>query len=281
MNILETYLNYLEELSRWKKEVPNLSNQSIQKLKDTKVAKTSDEFRKGVNTGTKNITKKSNAIFNKGIPIGQSGKHHNRPSILHKGKTIVNSPYSLKGGSDAKSMGIETKKDWLKNKPYIDRHEADEARYANKIRKKTGSMKASTIVTKNGMPVGHHNSLGVLKKEKELTDFANKMYGDAKELRNVRKLTGEYNIVDKMTYKDINKMDVKKAKGLISKLRSDILRNTPNKKIAIKLLKKIKTARKIGLSMTKYGKPAAVIGAVGVGVGAMAGYKKMSKKDKK
>ena len=102
MNILETYLNYLEELSRWKKEVPNLSNQSIQKLKDTKVAKTSDEFRKGVNTGTKNITKKSNAIFNKGIPIGQSGKHHNRPSILHKGKTIVNSPYSLKGGSDAK-----------------------------------------------------------------------------------------------------------------------------------------------------------------------------------
>lgn len=282
MNLLKLYLNYLEELSRWKKEVPNLSNQSVQKLKDTKIAKSAEEFRKGVNTGTKNIINKSNAIFSKGIPIGQFGKHHNRPSVLHKGKTIVNSPYSLKGGIDAKNMEIKTKKDWLKNKPYFDRHEADEARYANKIRRKTGSMKSATIITKGGMPVGQHHSLGVLKKEKELTDFANKMYGDAKELRNIRKLTGEYDIVKKMSYKDINKLDKKKIKGLISSLRSDILRNTPNKKIAIMLLKKIKTARKLGLAIAKYGKPAAVVGAAaGVGLGAITGYKKLTKKDKK
>lgn len=283
MIILEEYLNYLNEVSKWKKEVNKLSDKNIEKIKQAKVAKSVEEFRKGVDKGTKNIIKKSGATFKRRIPISINAKFHSRPGILTK-KQTVNSPISWSGGSDAKYIGVKNRAQWKAERPYIERHEADEARYSNKSRKKYGTKLGSKEIYKvtpsgDRIKVGHHQSIGVLKKEKELTDFANKVYGDAPKLRAFRKSSGEDELAKKLSYKQINKMDKESAKKAISGLRKKMLDayKGDRKAAAAGLKQLLKTRKFIG----KYGKPglaaAGIATAAGIGT---AGYRSFANKKK-
>ena len=162
------------------------------------------------------------------------------------------------------------------NKPYFDRHEVDEARYTNKIRKKYGSTASKIVINKQGKLVGQHKSLGVLKREKDLTDFANKMYGDANELKNIRKQTGEYDLAKKFSYKQINKMDKKAAKANIINLRKSLINSAGgNRKKILAKLKRLKASKKAAIAISKYGKkPGVIAAAAGIGAAAYKKYKK-------
>lgn len=308
--------NYLSELTRWKEkmrelddvEIANIkkklrtsknpeeikklkfklqrltSPESIQKLKQSGVAKSAEEFRSGVGKGTEKMREKYGAIKKRSFFRPPS----TGPSWTDKGKYNIYDPISWKGGNVGRTMGVKSRDEWKKLKPYIDRHEAEEARHLAILRKKYKSLPTtSTVVTDIlGRPVGHHKSLGVLKREKELTDYASKLYGDAGAIRRYRSQSGEYDIVKGKSYKDIGKLDKQAAKTQITRLRKALLdKFGGDRRKALAWLKSHKKLKKFGFHHGKQLVKGLKIGgaatvAAGLGYGGYKYYKNRKEAEK-
>jgi len=226
MNIfLENYLEYIYELNKWEKKVQSgeISKKDLDRIRKAKLARDADSFRRGIDKGSDNIIKKAQSTIkyskkaNKEGPLTTDKKLKN---IFNKPGSTIHMPTDKYGGVFGSQNKINKPEKWNRIKPYIKRHEADEARYSSKIRKKynqSGAVNFTNDYVINNTTyeetIGTHASPGVLKKEKELTDFTSKMYGDAKKLRQYRNKSGEYEFVKNMTNKYINKFDKAVAKS--------------------------------------------------------------------
>lgn len=223
MTILESYLDYLSEETRWKKEVSKgLSDKSIEKIKDSKIAKTEKNYVKGLKKGTKQIMKKNNASV---ILTKAAGIHGplTVPQPTELGSTVV----QHLGNSKLYRLMLRLKKlnlsprEWAKVRPLIDRHEADEVVAAAKQfqdkHTKAGISPSNISFTHKGKLVGSHMSPDVLTKEKKIMDFQRKVYPSSglDKLNKFRNSTGEYGVASK------SKKELAKIKQKILVLRKE------------------------------------------------------------
>lgn len=137
--------------------------------------------------------------------------------------------------------------DYKKLKPYLKRHEADEARYLKNIEKKHGSKGVGVIGFVNKTEnvsgkikqafsqkldpsdyeeklVGQHVSPKVLKNEYRYSNFAKSMYNDTDRLIKLRSMTGEREKIQQLADKYIKKIEkaaVKLRMSNISKLEKE------------------------------------------------------------
>lgn len=225
--LLENYLEYLNELNKWEKKVQSgeMSKQDLARIRKAKIARDADSFRKGIDKGSDNIIKRAHSTLKYSKKANKEGPKtidSRLKSLFNKPGSTIHMPSDKYGGTFGAQDKINKPEKWDRLAPYVKRHEADEARYSAKQMKKhkvggaisfTRDVKnAETGKTIYSREVGLHASPGVLKKEKELTDFTSRMYGDAKKLRQYRNKTGEYEFVKNMTNKYINKFDNAVAK---------------------------------------------------------------------
>lgn len=225
--LLENYLEYLNELNKWEKKVQSgeMSKQDLARIRKAKIARDADSFRKGIDKGSDNIIKRAQSTLKYSKKANKEGPKtidSRLKSLFNKPGSTIHMPSDKYGGIFGSQDKINKPEKWDRLAPYVKRHEADEARYSTKQMKKhkvggaisfTRDVKnAETGKTIYSREVGLHASPGVLKKEKELTDFTSRMYGDAKKLRQYRNKTGEYEFVKNMTNKYINKFDNAVAK---------------------------------------------------------------------
>ena len=190
MNILiENYLNFLfEQNTAFAKKIRQgkLSPQAIQKLKDTGVIKPWEHYQKGMRKGFTNVVHKSDATmeFNKAYTPGES---FTRPSNTPGFQRVV----------------IGSKKEPLVNKitknviepEFIERHEASEARAAQRQAKAKGEVKKMPLTLK-GQLVGQHGSPRVLRGEKKIIDYTTRTYGKGEALKKYRQDSGEYKWIE-------------------------------------------------------------------------------------
>lgn len=136
MENLDKYLSYLQE-DKLKQRITRggVSSAGIEKLKKSGVLKPEEEYIKGVEKGTKNIMKKSGSIS---VPTIFKEPHSR--GIPFTNKSIVRVPVTnryLKAWSKDTGEPI-SKQAAEKLKPYVKRHEADEASVSKMLKKKYG-----------------------------------------------------------------------------------------------------------------------------------------------
>lgn len=315
--ILENYLDFLNEVTRWKKgvvgaeeELENKVNQLKERLRKAKtpqektilsarlkkwtniinqkgklsdadldyikrrgIAKSGEQYRSGLQRGAENMFAKTNTIRKKLTPVQSHGISID--PMVKKGH-IYHDPYTWKGGQTGKAFGVKSREEWKKLKPYVDYHEAQEASYSKKLAKKYGVKSGAVTFKKHPFDLtsyGQHRSGGVIKKEKEVVDYANRLYGDAAGLKKYRLGTGEYDTVKNLSYKQISKFDKKHAAEQLQKLYDQFLKQAGgDRKKALELLRNHNQARRL---VQKYGpsiiKGLKITGAVALAAAGVAG----------
>ena len=214
----------------------------------------------GVNQGTENILKRYSAkhqqmpstSFSKSISmsgdIAQSGvKTGEKMKNLfgahsfidpHTGKSVLHNVDKSKIGKG--DRGIAS---------IMNRHEADEIRYAKQMMKKHGIITPTSVA--GAQAGGAHMTDKVLKNERELERTATRLYGSkattskggmasvanifdknayekGKKIRSIskyRQKTGEYDIVDKMTAKEIKQTELEGISAI--KNQTNMLKTLP------------------------------------------------------
>ena len=198
-------LSNLLELNKGEKMVASgsVTGGNINKLKKSGVMRSEKTYMKGIDkgsafklkgTGTK-IRKSRLADLTGPIAIPQDVGPLDKGIMVPKGGAL---PFRTVLG--IKSRQFVTKKDLKKEGPLFRRHEVDEMSTKRKVPR-------AIQFKKDGKLVGQHLSPGVIKKEKDLTDFTTKAYGVGKKLSGFRKKTGEYNMIDKMSGRKIRKIE--------------------------------------------------------------------------
>ena len=63
--LLENYLEYLNELNKWEKKVQSgeMSKQDLARIRKAKIARDADSFRKGIDKGSDNIIKRAQSTL--------------------------------------------------------------------------------------------------------------------------------------------------------------------------------------------------------------------------
>lgn len=245
--------NYLQELTRYKKEILSddkpLSDQGIQKLKQAGIIKSKEEYEKGVRQRSKELFRTTDTPVKRTIFSKRSlGPNlDTSPVFAKKNQYVYKKPYTWKGGKIGKALGIKTRKQWKELQPYVDSHEAHEAEFTKGLLKKHKSLPSTQTQFTDpfGNVKGRHKSFKVIKKERDLVNYANRVYGAAEPLKNFRTATGEYNVAKNTTLKQLSKLDKKLAKSSPAMARQLILQKFGgNKKAALVYLKVIKKLRK-------------------------------------
>ena len=216
-------------------------------LKKKGIVKSCRDWLQSVEKGTNEILRKSNVkkqhmagkTFTKTLELsGVDPKILKKDMGLEFGKPIENivgthTQVSPKGRITAHvtSSKYINQKDRV-SAGIIKRHEADEARIARKMFNKNRQVVASSA---GG---GAHMTDEVLKKEKELVNVQNALYGkkfskSKKLLSKIRKLNGEYEIAGTQTAKDIKKRQ-KQVLELVKKQQDDIKFYNPEDKKELK-----------------------------------------------
>jgi hypothetical protein len=215
--ILEAYLNYLDEATKWKEKAPGLSDDAIEKMRAGGVIKSKKKYMKGVRKGTNQIVKKQGVTVTYNKIAGFSGP-----------LTVQNMILQHKGNSKIFRLILRLKKlnlsprEWAQLKPLIDRHEANEVVAIAKQLKDKGVMPSPVQFTKNNKVVGVHASPSVLKKEKKMMDFQKKIYPGSgfEKFNKFRNSTGEYGLASKSP-KELKKIEAKILE--LRKIRADLL----------------------------------------------------------
>jgi hypothetical protein len=192
----------------------NLSPEAIEKLKKAGLIKPEEEYRKGIEKGIKKSLRwkkikwdeidhktighdKSTVSFLKSLPEEELKNNYNMSKtdlekmekiatktgkvsvgpVTMPDEKIISIPKKMDSGMMKYAFG--SKKDYEKLKPLIKRHEADEYLLAQKLKKKykiKGSMDPGPLPNLN-VAGGGHMGPEILKKEKKLVDFYDKVYG--------------------------------------------------------------------------------------------------------
>jgi len=229
-NILESYLNYLNEKrgSSINKQIRsgNLSPESIEKLKKAGLIKPEEDYKKGVEKGIKKslrwkrvkwdevdhkmqyIDKDTIAALKKMTPeeyLAVTGQEYNKADIdKMESLATKNGKISMGPVSDVDKRNISipkkmdksvtnyafgSKKGYEDIKPLVKKHEADEYILAQKLKKKyniKGKLDPSPLPNLNVAGGGHYGP-EVLKKEKKVVDFYNRVYGKLNHWLTLRK----------------------------------------------------------------------------------------------
>ena len=197
MFISERYI--LDETTRWKKEVENLNDRSIDKLKKTGVVKPEKEYMKGIETGNQKMMKKLGVKEKKAAVLATQYRAHTNTIQIPKNSEVMR-----------KAVGSD-KSDFEKDLPIYKRHEVEEAKATDRM-KKRGDIAAMMNVTNRGNElVGQHASPAVLKNEDKITKITSKLYNRGTHLRNLRTASGEDTFA-KMSGIQIRKLEEKIAK---------------------------------------------------------------------
>lgn len=212
MKLYELY--FLTE-NKWKDKVPTLSDKSINRLKKAGLVKPEKDYIKGIEKGTKNIVKKYRIKFTDDIIKDNTGLtpsdieelKRNEPELYNKfvkniggedrlklmdskGKIDIGPAYDPDGkrinipkkmSRNFTKYAFGSKKDYEKIKPLLKRHEADEVRTFKKLNKKYKGMNPNLNVAG-----GSHFGPEVLKKEKKLVDFYDKVYSKLDHWKTIR-----------------------------------------------------------------------------------------------
>jgi len=276
MNLLEQYLEYLDETfkdideqkSKWKQMVASgkLSPEQIERLKKSGIVKPEKKYLKGFEHGTKILRRKSNMPIRKGTelqkihgPVTASGylldKNLRGIHLPEVPKNVdLNAPANLP--SILKTQyGIKTWGDYLKIKPYIKRHEADEARATSKSMKKYGVIAQGDLQKSVG---GTHGSPSVLNKERKYMSYTSKVYGGDQKEKFIKGREYEYHLAKPYEkarkLRKIEKRSVKQTLGTIKEKIPQIL-SMPEVKSDPKLLNKIRSGTISALKKLSYKYP--------------------------
>lgn len=205
MDILNNYLTYLNEKSKWKEKVISgeIGDNEIKRLKKAGITKTAKQFRSGLRKGTDNIASRYGAKFKRSSGNFSNVGPYQKDDTIYMGKSFESQPKRTMN-----KLGIKTKKDWDNMKDIIKRHEVDEFRANKKVELKTGTHQAAGSY----MGMHGHASPEVLNREKKYLTLYNKLYDKGGVMLNRRKK--EYIDAEKYTKpKSLRKMVNKAVTG--------------------------------------------------------------------
>jgi len=259
---MKLYQLYFLNENKWKDKAPELSDKSINRLKKAGLIKPEKDYIKGIEKGTKKIIKNYHIKFTDHILKQDTGLTHSDIEQLKKDSPeIYNNFIGRLGGEDKlkfmdskgrmdmgpvydpdhkiinipKKMNrnltkfaFGSKKDYEKLKPFIKRHEADEVRVFKKLNKKYKGFNPNL----NAAGGGHYGP-EVLKKEKKLIDFYDKVYSKLNHWKTLR--TPEYEEIKK--YGNARALRKTRERSIRQSIR-DVLKINPESYTEFGLTKK-------------------------------------------